>query len=87
MSCALMASFVVGGDETSGFYPHPTERRGRVVNTRASYLVGTGFKSRPGNRQLTVAFRGFPPFIWASAGIIPSIRQRLLHSTFLPVHH
>jgi hypothetical protein len=39
---------------------HATLRRGRAINTSASYLGGSGFKSRPGDRLLSWVSRGFP---------------------------
>jgi hypothetical protein len=44
-----------GGDQyipqyTEIYLQVHTERRGRVVNTSASYLGSPGFKSRPGDR-------------------------------------
>jgi hypothetical protein len=45
-----------------------TERRGRVVNTPASYLGGPGVKSRPKRPAILIeVFRGFPQFLQANA--------------------
>jgi hypothetical protein len=39
----------------------PIERRGRVVNSPASYLGCPGFKSRPRRPAILIkVFRGFP---------------------------
>jgi hypothetical protein len=49
-----------------------TERRGRVVDTPASYLGGPGFKSWPGDRLFRLrVFRGFPHPLQVDAGIVP----------------
>jgi hypothetical protein len=48
-----------------------TERRGRVVNTPASYWGGHEFKYRPEDQLSWQVFRGFPQALQINAGIVP----------------
>jgi hypothetical protein len=53
----------------------------------ASYLEGSGFKSRPDNRLiLTQAFHGFLQTFQTNAVILPQIKTLALPSTFFPSH-
>jgi hypothetical protein len=61
-------------------YHSGTKRRVRVVTTPALYSGGPGFKSQYGD-WLTDVFRGFPQFLLANAGIVPS---KLGYDRFLP---
>jgi hypothetical protein len=64
-----------------GFKGTVTERRGRVVNTHASYSGGPGFKSRAVDRLSSLSFS------WFSS--VPPVEFRdniskLIHDPFLP---
>jgi hypothetical protein len=63
-----------------------TERRGRVVNTPASYSGGTGFKSRPRDRLSWVRFCGFSQSLQARSGIWPRIWPRPFLYTSFPIN-
>jgi hypothetical protein len=62
-----------------------TERRGRVVNTPASYSV-LGFNSRTRDRVSWSLFRGFSQCLQENAGIVSIIWPRPLPSTSLPIN-
>jgi hypothetical protein len=50
----------------------PSKRRGRMVNTSASYSRDIGFDSRLLRRNiLSEIFRGFPQYLQANTGIVP----------------
>jgi hypothetical protein len=58
-----------------------TERRGRVVNSPASYSEGPGFKSRPRRPVMQIEVsRGFPQSLQTNSGLC----LKLGHDRFLP---
>jgi hypothetical protein len=67
---------------------HNTEHRGRVVNTPASYSVGSRIKSQPGDRLSWL--RPFAVFLSPSRkmpGKYLKIRPWPLPSKSFPIHH
>jgi hypothetical protein len=54
------------------FYENFAERRGRVVNTPASYSGGPRFKSQPRLPVMLIEFFcGFPQSLHAISGMVP----------------
>jgi hypothetical protein len=64
-----------------------TERRGRVVNTTASYSEGPGVKSRTADWLSWPGFSWFCSVLSGRAGIVPQIRPRPIPSTSSAVNH
>jgi hypothetical protein len=68
------------------FFTFCTERRGRVVNTPASYSRGPGFKTWLGNR-LSWLMLFVVLLIPTTPGYCLKIRPRHLPSKCFPIHH